>query len=103
MRVLLAEDAQGMRKLISTMLQGMGAQEIIVAGDGAEAWNELSKNDVDLILTDWNMPSVDGLELVKRVRGSVELSDLPIIMFTARAAKEDVLTCLLYTSPSPRD
>ena len=94
MRVLLAEDAQGMRKLISTMLQGMGAQEIIVAGDGAEAWNELSKNDVDLILTDWNMPSVDGLELVKRVRGSAEFSDLPIIMFTARAAKEDVLTAL---------
>tara|TARA_B100000674_G_C37947058_1_gene965401 strand:- start:456 stop:2465 length:2010 start_codon:yes stop_codon:yes gene_type:complete len=94
MRVLLAEDAQGMRKLISTMLQGMGAQEIIVAGDGAEAWNELGKNDVDIVLTDWNMPLVNGLELVKRVRGSAEFSDLPIIMFTARAAKEDVLTAL---------
>ena len=94
MRVLLAEDAQGMRKLISTMLQGIGAQGIVVAGDGAEAWNELGKNDVDLLLTDWNMPSVNGLELVKRVRGSAEFSDLPIIMFTARAAKEDVMTAL---------
>ena len=93
MRVLLAEDAQGMCKLISTMLQGMGAQGIVVASDGAEAWNELGKNDVDLLLTDWNMPSVDGLELVKECVAP-ELSDLPIIMFTARAAKEDVMTAL---------
>ena len=64
MRVLLAEDAQGMRKLISTMLQGMGAQEAVVATTVLK-WNELDKNDVDLVLTDWNMPSVDGLELVK--------------------------------------
>ena len=94
MRVLLAEDAQGMRKLISTMLQGMGAQEIIEAGDGSEAWDQLGNNDVDLVLTDWNMPSVDGLEFVERVRGSAEFDDLPVIMFTARATKEDVLKAL---------
>jgi|GEM_PF-226162 len=94
MRILLAEDAQGMRKLISTMLQAMGVENIIEAGDGSEAWDQLGKEEVDLILTDWNMPSMDGLQFVEKVRASAQFDDLPIIMFTARATKEDVLRAL---------
>lgn len=94
MRVLLAEDAQGMRKLISTMLQGMGIKDIVEAVDGSEAWDQLENNEVDLVLTDWNMPSVDGLQFVEKVRKSAQYDDLPVIMFTARANREDVLRAL---------
>jgi two-component system, chemotaxis family, chemotaxis protein CheY len=94
MRVLLVEDAQGMRKLISTMLQGMGFKDVLEAEDGSEAWKQLEKYDVDMVLTDWNMPVMDGLELVKKIRSSSNFSEVPILMFTARATKEDVVRAL---------
>lgn len=94
MKVLLAEDAQGMRKLISTMLQGMGIKDIVEAVDGSEAWEQLENNEIDLVLTDWNMPSVDGLQFVEKLRKSAQYDDLPVIMFTARANREDVLRAL---------
>ncbi len=94
MRVLLVEDAQGMRKLICTMLQGMGFKDVLEAEDGSVAWQQLEKYDVDMVLTDWNMPVMDGLQLVEKIRNSPNYDELPIIMFTARATKEDVLHAL---------
>ena len=64
MRVLLVEDAQGMRKLICTMLKGMGFKDVLEAEDGSIAWKQLEKYDIDMVLTDWNMPVIDGLQLV---------------------------------------
>ena len=56
MRALLIEDAQGMRKLVSTMLQGMGFADVIEARDGAEGWKRLTQHEVDMVHTDWKMP-----------------------------------------------
>ena len=92
MKVLLVEDDQGMRKLVSTMLQGMGFTEIIEAKDGAEGWKRLAQYDVDLVLTDWNMPIMDGIELVGKIRQAPGYAALPILLFTARTTKEDVTT-----------
>lgn len=94
MRMLLVEDAQGMRKLIGTMLKGMGFKDILEAEDGSEAWKQLEKYDVDMVLTDWNMPVMDGLQLVEKIRSSPNYDELPIVMFTARATKEDVVRAL---------
>ena len=94
MKVLLVEDAQGMRKLVSTMLQGMGFTDIIEAKDGAEGWKRLTQYDVDLVLTDWNMPIMDGIELVEKIRQAPGYAALPILLFTARTTKEDVLRAL---------
>ena len=54
----------------------------------------MSKNKVDMIVTDWNMPEMDGLTFVKAVRAKEEYKDLPILMITTEAAKEDILTAL---------
>ncbi len=54
----------------------------------------MSKNKVDMIVTDWNMPEMDGLTFVKAVRAKDEYKDLPILMITTEAAKEDILTAL---------
>ena len=70
MRALLIEDALGMRKLVSTMLQGMGFTDVIEAKDGAEGWKRLTQHEVDMVLTDWNMPQMSGLELLQKVRGT---------------------------------
>ena len=94
MRVLLVEDAQGMRKLICTMLKGMGFKDVLEAEDGSIAWKQLEKYDIDMVLTDWNMPVMDGLQLVEKIRASPKFDELPIVMFTARATKEDVLRAL---------
>jgi two-component system, chemotaxis family, chemotaxis protein CheY len=94
MRVLLVEDAQGMRKLICTMLKGMGFKDVLEAEDGSIAWKQLEKYDIDMVLTDWNMPVMDGLQLVEKIRASSTFDELPIVMFTARATKEDVLRAL---------
>ena len=64
------------------------------AGNGVEALEVMSKNKVDMIVTDWNMPEMDGLTFVKAVRAKDEYKDLPILMITTEAAKEDILTAL---------
>ena len=81
MKVLLVEDAQGMRKLVSTMLQGMGFTDIIEAKDGAEGWKRLTQYDVDLVLTVWNMPIMDGIELVEKIRQAPGYTALPILLY----------------------
>ena len=94
MKVLLIEDAQGMRKLVSTMLQGMGFDDVIEARNGAEGWKRLMRHEIDLVLTDWNMPIMDGIELVEKIRNTSGYEQLPILLFTARSSKEDVLRAL---------
>ena len=94
MKVMLVEDSKGMRKLVNTMLQNMGIDEVLEAEHGEEAWESLRSKRFDLLMTDWNMPVMDGLELVQKVRQASEMDDLPILMFTARAGKEDVITAL---------
>lgn len=96
MKVMLVEDAKGMRKLMVSMIKsmGMGMDEVIEAVDGNDALERLRTRRVDLLLTDWNMPIMDGIELVEKLRSTPEYDSLPILMFTARSAKEDVLRAL---------
>ena len=94
LRVLIAEDSLGMRKLVGTMLKKLGYEEVLEARHGGEAWSTLRTQSVDLLLTDWNMPIMSGLELVEKVRQNPAYDQLPILMFTARAAKEDVIAAV---------
>jgi two-component system chemotaxis response regulator CheY len=79
-----------MRKLVATMLLGMGFTNVIEA----EGSKRLTQHDVDVVLTDWNMPIMDGIELVEKIRRAPDFQDLPILLFTARITKEDVLHAL---------
>jgi signal transduction histidine kinase len=91
MRVLIAEDDRIARRLLQATLQSWG-HEVAAAADGAEAWELFHKGEFPLVLTDWVMPEVDGLELIRRIRGRPQQSGyVYIILLTARSDKEDVI------------
>jgi two-component system chemotaxis response regulator CheY len=90
MKCLVVDDSATMRRIVVNSLKSIGYAEVVEAGDGKEA---LAKCDasVDLVITDWNMPNMGGLELVKALRGSPGTAKLPILMVTTRSVKEDIL------------
>ncbi|MDE7034369.1 MAG: response regulator [Mucispirillum sp.] len=92
--IITVDDSSTMRRIIKNTLQKLGFETILEAGNGVEALEVMSKNKVDMIVTDWNMPEMDGLTFVKAVRAKDEYKDLPILMITTEAAKEDILTAL---------
>jgi two-component system, chemotaxis family, chemotaxis protein CheY len=94
MKAMLVEDAKGMRKLLRTMLRKIGFDDVVEAEDGKQAWDALRQQPVDLLLTDWNMPVMDGIQLVEKVRSIPDFEELPVLMFTARSGKEDVVRAL---------
>jgi two-component system chemotaxis response regulator CheY len=84
-----------MRRIIKNTLQRLGHKDILEGGDGVEGWNVLNSNsDIDMLITDWNMPEMNGLELVKKVRADSRFTDLPIIMVTTEGGKAEVITAL---------
>jgi PleD family two-component response regulator len=87
---LVVDDFEPMRKVTSSQLRAMGAGTIVTAGNGAEALRILKKRRVDIVLSDWNMPVMTGLELLKAVRADEKLSHLPFIMITAEAERERI-------------
>ena len=92
--IITVDDSSTMRRIIKNTLQKLGFETILEAGNGVEALEVMSKNKVDMVVTDWNMPEMDGLTFVKAVRAKDEYKDLPILMITTEAAKEDILTAL---------
>ncbi len=92
--IITVDDSSTMRRIIKNTLQKLGFETILEANNGVEALEVMSKNKVDMIVTDWNMPEMDGLTFVKAVRQKDEYKDLPILMITTEAAKEDILTAL---------
>ncbi|MBN1418311.1 MAG: response regulator [Planctomycetes bacterium] len=94
MRVLIVDDSTVMRRMIKQVVQAGGWQEIDEAPDGKEALNFLQEHVVDLILTDWNMPNVTGLQLVEAIRSDPRLQTVPIIMITTEAQKPHVVAAL---------
>jgi two-component system chemotaxis response regulator CheY len=92
MRVLVADDSGIMRKIIIRSLNSVGVSDIVEAADGQEAINAYNSNDIDLILTDWNMPNKSGLDVVTEIRG--QGSTVPIIMVTTEAQKGQVIAAI---------
>ncbi len=92
MKVLVADDSGVMRKIIIRSLNAVGVTDVVEAADGAEGWEKLQSERVDLILTDWNMPNVNGLEFLRKIRESG--SDLPVIMITTEAEKAKVIEAI---------
>lgn len=88
-KVLLVDDSAVMRRIIRNMLYKMGVEEICEAVDGQEALKQLQKHHIGLVLTDWNMPVMNGLDFVRAVRRQPEFDTLPIIMVTTEAGKHE--------------
>jgi len=82
-----------MRRIIINTLARIGYKDVVQADNGKTGLEQLAAGGVDVIITDWNMPEMDGLEFVKRVRAS-EWNEIPILMVTTNAAKEDIVEAL---------
>jgi len=87
--ILVIEDSPTMRQLISFALKRLPGVRIVEATDGVDALKKLSSEKFDLILTDINMPIMDGLKLVSLVRNDANYRDVPIVVITTEGAKED--------------
>ena len=86
LRVMVVDDSRLARKAITKVLRNLGLQGISEFEDGSQAINYLIENEVDLVVTDYNMPEVNGIELTKHIRQSADHADVPILMVTSQAA-----------------
>jgi len=91
MRVLVVDDFSTMRRIIKNILRQLGFTNIIEADDGTTAWETLNKDKIDFVISDWNMPKMPGIELLRKVRGSEEFAALPFLMVTAEAQQENII------------
>ncbi|KHK01964.1 response regulator [Desulfovibrio sp. TomC] len=92
--ILVVDDQQPMRKTIAYILRQLGIKDIQFAEDGDAAWKHINETRVDLVLLDWNMPRLSGLSLLERIRKSETFAKLPVIMVTAEANTDHVLTAM---------
>ncbi len=93
-KVLYVDDSPTMRRIIQNSLNKIGFEDLIDAENGVDALEKLEGQDVDLIITDWNMPEMNGEQLVIELRKHPSFKDKPILMITTRGMKEDVLTAV---------
>ena len=91
MKVLAVDDFPTMRRIVKTLLRQLGYNNVAEAEDGQVALAKLKQEKFDLVLLDWNMPRMTGLELLKAIRADDNLQNTPVVMITAEGRKEDVL------------
>ncbi len=94
MKVLVVDDFSTMRRIVKNLLKQNGYVNIEEAEDGAHAYSKLQNGNFGFVISDWNMPNMDGLELIKKVRSDPALKDIPILMVTAEAEKEKVVAAI---------
>ncbi len=90
MRILIAEDERITRRSLQKQLEGWG-HDVVAAEDGAAAWDRFQKQQFDIVVTDWDMPRMDGRQLIERIRGSGESGYVYLIMLTGRSEKADLV------------
>ena len=91
MKVLIVDDFATMRRILRNILKQIGFTDINEADDGSTALKELKKAKYDLILSDWNMPEMPGIDLLNAVRADDELKGIPFVMITAEAQKDNIV------------
>jgi two-component system chemotaxis response regulator CheY len=92
MKFLVVDDSATMRRIVINSLQRIGFMDIAEAGDGVEALDKIGA--VDFVITDWNMPNMSGADFTRAVRANADTKELPIIMVTARSARNDILLAM---------
>lgn len=93
-KILVVDDFSTMRRIVKNILKQLGYENIEEAEDGAQAYNKLKSGGFGFVVSDWNMPNMDGLDLLKKIRSDPELKDLPVLMVTAEAEKEKVIEAI---------
>lgn len=90
-KILIADDQKSLRDMIRFILQDAGLPDVKEVPDGEEALAELQQSSFDLLISDWNMPRLDGIGLLKAVRAAPALKSLPVIMLTGASSREHVV------------
>ncbi|MGL5291980.1 MAG: chemotaxis response regulator CheY [Vibrionaceae bacterium] len=90
-KILVVDDFSTMRRIVKNLLRELGYTNVIEADDGTTALPLLKNGDVDFVITDWNMPGMQGLDLLKHIRSDAALKHLPVLMITAEAKREQII------------
>jgi two-component system chemotaxis response regulator CheY len=91
MKILVVDDFSTMRRIIKNLLKDLGFTSIQEADDGNTALPMLQQGDFDFVVTDWNMPGMQGIDLLRAIRSDDNLKHLPVLMVTAEAKKEQIV------------
>ncbi|TAN46401.1 MAG: chemotaxis protein CheY [Methylococcaceae bacterium] len=91
MKILVVDDFSTMRRIIKNLLRDLGLNNVVEADDGQTALPKLQAGGIDFLITDWNMPGMTGIELLKLVRADPKLVKLPVLMVTAEAKREQIV------------
>ena len=95
LKFLIVDDSVTMRRIVVNSLRNLGYDNFVEANEGKEAIEKLVSDDkINFVITDWNMPGVSGLDLVKSLRSNTKFASLPILMVTTRGVKEDIIEAL---------
>ena len=90
LKFLIVDDFSTMRRIVRNSLKELGFTNVDEAEDGVAALNKLSSSHFDFVVSDWNMPNMTGIELLKAIRADANLKSLPVLMVTAEAKKENI-------------
>ena len=91
MKILIVDDFSTMRRIIKNLLRDLGFNNTIEADDGLTALPILNAGGIDFLVTDWNMPGMQGIDLLKTVRADPKLATLPVLMVTAETKREQII------------
>lgn len=91
MKILVVDDFSTMRRIIKNLLRDLGFTNIEEADDGTTALPMLQNGSFDFVVTDWNMPGMQGIDLLRAIREDAELRDIPVLMVTAEAKREQII------------
>ena len=91
MKILVVDDFSTMRRIIKNLLKDLGFANIQEADDGNTALPMLQQGDFDFVVTDWNMPGMQGIDLLRAIRADASLKHIPVLMVTAEAKKEQII------------
>ncbi len=93
-KILVVDDFATMRKVVRNLLKQVGYEDIVEAEDGVMALRALKSQKIDFVISDWNMPNMSGLELLKAVRADADLAKTPFLMVTAEALQDNVVAAV---------
>ena len=91
MSIRVVDEFPTMRRIVRRLLKAMGFSNVEEAEDGQEALTKLKGGDFEFVVSDWNMPNLDGLEMLKQIRADDAMKSLPVLMVTAEAKKENIV------------
>ena len=90
-KILVVDDFPTMRRIIKNLLKDLGYENVDEAEDGQMGLEKLRNGNFEFVVSDWNMPNLDGLEMLKQIRADANLSSLPVLMVTAEAKREQII------------